>query len=93
VEIYISQDALKISGPRVSFAMTGESGREVRRVRCGRCGCPLVTEFDAAPGYICIKACSLDDASGISPEFHLYVSSKQPWDLIEDGLPQFTGDF
>jgi len=52
-----------------------------------------VTEFDVAPGFICIKACSLDDASDLRPDFHVYVKSKQPWDRIEDGLPQMSGDF
>jgi hypothetical protein len=93
MEIYIAQEALKIVGPRVSFAVTGDSGKEVRRVRCAHCGSPLVTEFDVAPGFICIKACSLDDASDLRPDFHVYVKSKQPWDPIEDGLPQFSGDF
>jgi len=93
VEIYIAREALKIIGPRLSFAVTGDSGKEVRRIRCAQCGSPLVTEFEVAPGFICIKACSLDDASDLTPDFHVYVRSKQPWDRIEDGLPQFSGDF
>jgi hypothetical protein len=84
---------VKMKGPSVSFAVVGDSGKEVRRTRCARCGSPLVTEFDVAPGFVCIKACSLDDASGLRPDCHLYVRSKQPWDRIEDGLPQFSGDF
>jgi hypothetical protein len=79
MEIYIAQEALKIIGPRVSFTVIGDSGKEVRRIRCANCGSPLVTEFDVAPGFICIKACSLDDASDLRPDFLVYVRSKQPW--------------
>jgi hypothetical protein len=49
--------------------------------------------IDLAPGFICIKACSLDDAGDLRPEFHVYVRSKQPWDRVEDELPQFSEDF
>jgi hypothetical protein len=93
MEIYIAEEALKISGPRTSFAVIGDSGREVRRIRCAHCGSPLITEFDVAPRFICIKACSLDDANDLTPNFHVYVKSRQPWDRIEDGLPQFAEDF
>ena len=93
MEIYVEQKALKITGVRASFALIGDSGKEVRRIRCAHCGSPLITEFDVAPGFICIKACSLDDASDLTPDFHVYVKSRQPWDRIEDGLPQFAEDF
>ena len=93
MEIYIAGEALKIIGPRVSFAVIGDSGKQVRRIRCAHCGSPLVTEFDVALGFVCIKVCSLDDASHVRPDFHVYVRSKQPWDRIEDGLPQFSADF
>ena len=93
MEIYVAEEAVRMVGPRASFAVIGDSGKEVRRIRCAHCGSPLATEFDVAPGFICIKACSLDDPSDLRPDFHVYVRSRQPWDRIEDGLPQFSEDF
>jgi len=93
MEMYVSKEALKLTGPCISYALIGDSGREVRRIRCAQCGSPLVTEFDAAPSLICVKACSLDDPSELKPDFHVYVKSKQPWDRVEDGLPACPGDF
>jgi hypothetical protein len=51
MEIYIAQKALKMIGPRVSFAVIGDSGKEVRRIRCAQCGSPLVTEFDVLRSF------------------------------------------
>jgi len=92
-EIYVPRDSVTVSGDLDSYDVVGDSGKAVMRTFCRSCGCPIVTEFAAEPGNICIKACSLDDATWLKPEFHLYVSSKQPWFVISDGLPQYQKDF
>ncbi|HYW76511.1 MAG TPA: GFA family protein [Gammaproteobacteria bacterium] len=91
-EIFVRAEAVSVTGAMDYYDVIGDSGKRVRRERCHRCGSPLVTEFDSDPTFICIKACSLDDASGLAPACHLYVKSKQPWDAISDGLPQYQGD-
>jgi hypothetical protein len=53
----------------------------------------VLTEFDVEPDNVSVKACSLDDASWVKPDFHLYIARKQPWLKLNDGLPQFDGDF
>lgn len=91
-EIYVAPHAVTLAGELIEYVVIGDSGKPVRRQRCAQCGSPLITVFDDEPGFICIKACSLDDPSWLKPEFHLYVKSKQPWDLISDDLPQYSGD-
>ncbi len=75
-----------------AYSVIGDSGKTVTRKFCRTCGAPIVTEFAAEPLFVCVKACSLDDASWLRPEFHLYVKSKQSWYQILDGLPQYQGD-
>jgi len=53
----------------------------------------VLTEFDVEPDNVSVKACSLDDPSWVTPNFHLYITRKQPWLKLNDGLPQFAGDF
>lgn len=91
-EIYVAPDAVSLTGKLIEHKVIGDSGEPVRRQRCANCGSPLITVFDDEPDYICIKACSLDDPSWLKPEFHLYIKSKQPWDVIYDALPQYSGD-
>jgi len=37
MEIYVAQEAVKMMGPQASFAVIGDSGKEVRRIRCAHC--------------------------------------------------------
>lgn len=91
-ELYVTPAAVSLTGDLVEYTVVGDSGKLVRRQRCATCGAPLITVFDDEPAFICLKACSLDDPSWLKPEFHLYVKSKQPWDMIADDLPQYPGD-
>jgi hypothetical protein len=92
-EIYVPASSVSIKGPLSRHTRIGDSGLPVHRHFCTNCGTVVLTEFEVAPAYVCLKACSLDDPSWLRPEFHLYVSSRQPWYTINDGLPQFDKDF
>jgi len=92
-EIYVPASSVTIEGPLNKHTRIGSSGMPVHRNFCRDCGTVVLTEFEVEPAYVCVKACSLDDPSWLRPEFHLYVSSRQPWDAITDGLPQYEGDF
>jgi len=91
-EIYVPRSAVRIEGHLSKYTRTGDSGRPVHRRFCRVCGTVLLTEFEVEPANVCLKACSLDDPSWLRPECHLYVSRKQPWLVIDDGLPQYEGD-
>lgn len=91
-ELFLKAESVSVSGKMVSYEVVGDSGKIVTRKFCGICGCPIVTIFESDPDHICIKACSLDDAGWLKPEFHLYMKSKQPWYEIADDLPRYQGD-
>ena len=92
VEIYIEDSTLKVDGTTTKHDVIADSGNKVTREFCGDCGSALFLISDGYPDYVCIKAGSLDDASGLKPEMHIYVTSKLPWVQISDGLPQYEGD-
>jgi hypothetical protein len=92
-EIYVPAESVNIEGNLTRYSRTGDSGKSVQRCFCPHCGSTVFTLFAVDPDHVCIKACSLDDASALHAEFHVYVSSKQPWDLIQDDLPQYPRDF
>jgi hypothetical protein len=83
---------LQITGPLTRYTRTGDSGRSVHRNFCTHCGTTLLTEFDVDPEHVSIKACSLDDPSVAIPDRHLFVSRKQPWLEISDGLSKYERD-
>jgi hypothetical protein len=46
-------------------------------------------ECDADPGYVFLKVGTLDDASWVKPDMHIYAAAKQPWVEISDALPRY----
>ena len=88
MEVMIDRNSLDVHGPMESYVVTGDSGKPVTRWFCGSCGSGIYLDCDADPDYLFVKVGSLDDASWVTPEMHLYTGAKQPWFHIADGLPQ-----
>jgi hypothetical protein len=92
VEIYLPKSAVNVEGELSEYVVVADNGNRVIRKFCTVCGCPIVLVSDGYPEHICLKAGSLDDASWLSPEMHIFTSTKQPWVHISDDLPQYEGD-
>jgi hypothetical protein len=77
-------DAVAISGAvaRVS------SSDDLVRGFCQVCGASLYSER-AGAGVIGLTFGSLDEPDAFAPTEHIWVSSKQAWLLLDDGLPQY----
>jgi len=78
---------------RSDLALTGavqtfHSSPEAQRGFCPSCG-TTVFSLREGVGVIAVTAGSLDDPSQFKPSMHIWISSKQPWLQIDDGLPQF----
>jgi hypothetical protein len=77
---------LEITGQLTSYADAGDSGNSLERRFCGTCGSPVLTAIPAmeAQGMTFLKAGTLDDASGLSPEVHLWTQSAQDWMVLPE---------
>ena len=81
--------------PRTAFRFTGiepavyNSSPGVRRLFCRRCGAPVAYDADKFPDEIHFYLASLEDASGLEPEFHVFAGEKVPWIALGDGLPKY----
>ena len=89
--IAVPRAAVAISGEVRHFETIADSGQPVRRGFCPSCGCRLFGLPDIAPDLMTISVGNLDDPSGFEPGMHIFTSSAQPWDRIEDDLPKFPG--
>ena len=65
------------------------SSPPVVRSFCAACGAAISYANDAAPRELDVTLASLDDARGLAPACHIWVSHKLPWVALGDGLPQF----
>ena len=65
------------------------SSEEVNRGFCATCGSALTYAHDARPQELDVTLATLDEPSLLQPEYHIWVSHKLPWVVLNDGLPQY----
>lgn len=89
MELMVARDSVQFNGELSSYVVVGDSGSPVTRFFCPKCGSGMYLDCDADPDYLFLKVGSLDDASWVTPQMHIFTSAKQPWVQIDDGLPQY----
>ncbi len=89
VELMLPEDGFDCEGDLTTYTVKGDSGGDVHRHHCAKCGSGIYLECASDPGFVFLKAGTLDDAASVSPEMHIFTSARQPWLKIDDGLPQF----
>jgi hypothetical protein len=67
------------------------SGQGAVKAFCSVCGSSLFGGKWPEGRQVSIRMGAFDDDPGIRPQFHTYVGSAAPWDLIVDDLPQYVG--
>ena len=82
-------DAARFELLRGELALHRSSERVLRGF-CGACGTALSYRNEARPGELDLTLASLDDAAGLAPACHIWVSHRLPWVVLADGLPQFA---
>ena len=65
------------------------SSPEVTRSFCGHCGSPLTYRHASQPDRLDIMTCSLDDPDALPPAYHVWLSHKPVWAVVDDRLPAF----
>jgi hypothetical protein len=72
-----------------AWRSTSAKGNQVTRYFCEQCGTPLFAESSANLAVVSIKAGSLDDPGVFKSSGSIWVSSAQPWHLVDRDLPRF----
>ena len=75
-----------------SFSLTAVSGQQVTRQFCRECGSPLFTLAENNPGFIWIKAGSLDDPHWLQPTDSCWTQSAVPWAPADAQLIHHLGN-
>ncbi len=83
-----ADEAKVVYAARDSLAEYQTSGGS-RRGFCRTCGSSLW--FRAAPGGFSVEAGSVDGATGLRLQSHIFVAEKGDYYRIDDGLPQYPG--
>lgn len=78
---------LSVLGNTIEGKIVQPSGAVATQFACPQCLTRVYASNDQRPGYLTVRAGTLDDSNSITPAFHLWVKSKQPWVVIPDGVP------
>jgi hypothetical protein len=79
-----------VSGALKAFTKRGDSGVELTRHFCPRCGSPIYTSSPTHPEHIYIKAGTIDDPSLVRPRHQRWMASAVSWSRIDEDLSSYT---
>lgn len=83
--------AIQVSGQTSSYSSTADSGNQVRRRFCARCGSHLFADSSGRPGLTVVRVGSLDDPSRLKPSANIWSSSAPRWACLDPALMQVEG--
>lgn len=81
--------AIEVSGPVADYLRTADSGNQVRRRFCARCGSHLFADSSGRPGLTVVRLGTLDDPSSITPTANIWAASAPAWACLDPALERF----
>ena len=78
-----------LSGEPRPVAVPTESGLSHDVHRCPACQTALWSNYGGRQMIRFVRVGTLDDASALSPDVHIYTRSKLPWVRLPDDVPAF----
>jgi hypothetical protein len=79
-------EAIEISGSPAEHVGVADSGNQVRRRFCGRCGTHLFSDSSGRVGLTVVRLGTLDDPSSIRPVGNIWTSSAPRWACLDPAL-------
>lgn len=89
MSIAVRFDDIDVAGELAVYQTASFSGAPKFAYFCSQCGTRLWHRPTRVSEWATLKVGTLDHAAEISPAGHLWVSKKQPWIQIPDGVPAF----
>jgi hypothetical protein len=87
--VAVPEESLVVEGNVATYEdHSGASGKPMYRRFCPKCGSSL---YGGGPHYgplAFIKAGTLDDATWVAPDLHIWTEEKLPWTPIPEGATQ-----
>src|SRR5262245_62088393 len=68
------------------------SGRTLSRHFCEKCASPIYSHRNPNPGFVVVRAGTLDDSSGIKISTHIWTSRARSWDHIDPATERHPGN-
>ena len=69
-----------------------QSGRTLSRHFCGECGSSICSQRNPDPGFVVVRAGSLDDSSGMKITSDIWTATAPPWAYIDSASESHPGN-
>jgi len=88
VNLLVHSDGLTHSGALAEYTKTADSGNELTREFCPKCGTHLFGKTSARPQFRVVRVGNLDNPSAVRPTSNIWTSSAPEWACMDDSLEQ-----
>ncbi|HKU65232.1 MAG TPA: GFA family protein [Rhizomicrobium sp.] len=80
INAIVETSALDVTGQTVMVDTPSASGKGQKIARCPKCHVALWSHYpQAGPALAFVRAGTLDDPSAVTPDVHIFTSTKLPW--------------
>jgi hypothetical protein len=86
VNILVRTDSIKHSGRLEQFVKTADSGDQITRRFCPKCGTHVFSNSSSTPDFTVVRAGTLTDPSSIRPTMNIWASSAPQWACMDKRL-------
>lgn len=83
VNILVPAESLAYSGDLAEYSSTADSGNQITRQFCPRCGSQLFAKSSARPQFRVVRAGNLDDPSSVKPSTNIWAASAPGWACLD----------
>ena len=91
INALVETSNLDVTGETVTVDTPSASGNGQKIVRCPKCHVALWSHYSRRGTALAfVRAGTLDDPSTITPDVHIYTSTKLPWIGLPDGARVFS---
>lgn len=89
INALVESDHLKIlAGEVETTRLPSASGKGQDLIRCSECHITLWSHYAGLGNKMSfLRVGTLDEPGRLPPDIHIYVSSKQPWVVLPEGVP------
>ncbi len=91
VNVLFPTDAIEVTGTPGEYIRTADSGNQVRRRFCQRCGSHLFADSTGRVGLTVVRVGTLDDPSSIVPSVNIWSGSAPRWACLDAALERIEG--
>lgn len=91
VNVIVPAAALQITGETHAFTSAADSGNQIRRRFCPRCGSHLFSDSTARAHLVVVRAGTLDDPSSVTPAVNIWAGSAPAWACLDPTMERVEG--